>query len=71
VQGDGEGTGQVVEPGGPRREEDRIGAPGPDRLIDALLGAADVGKAVDVLRKLARGSVFLTWLVRRSYLQRM
>jgi len=45
-----------VEAGGPRGQEDGIGAPGPDRLLDALLRAADVGKPVDVLGKLAHGS---------------
>ena len=64
VQGDSEGTVHVAEPGGPRRQEDRISAPGPDRLVDALLRAADVGKAVDVLGKLAHCSGSFTWPAR-------
>ena len=71
VQGDGEGTVHVTEPGGPRRQEDGIIPAGPDRILDALLRATDVGKAIDVFRKLAHCSGSYFWHECGSYLQRI
>ena len=63
VQGDGEGTVRVTEPGGPWWQEDGIVSAGPDGLLDALLLAADVGQAIDVFRKIAHCSGSFFWRI--------